>query len=74
MVEEKMTRKEVLKKYEIVRGKRPQRNDKVYVQSQGAVYTVKHVDGMSVIVERSHKGSGLILKLPLSQYQLLKEK
>ena len=52
---------------------RPHKNDLVYVPSQDAVFTVVHVDRMNVKIERSHKGSGLFMVLPPSQYILVEE-
>lgn len=71
MVEKKITMEELLKKYKFVSGRRPKKDDLVYIQSQGAIYTVESVDSMKVTVERSHKGSGLKLKVPPSQYKLI---
>ena len=61
------------KKYKIVTGRKPKKNDLVYVPSQQAVFTVIYVDGMDVRIERKHKGSGLLMTLPTSHYKLIEK-
>lgn len=60
-------------KYNVVT-RRPVKGDKVYVPTQELVFTVLHVDGLRVKVERGNKGSGLFLTLPPSQYMIVEKK
>jgi hypothetical protein len=62
------------KKFKVVSGRRPKKNDLVYIASQGAVFEVIDADRMNVKVERKHKGSGLFLVVPPSQYKIVENK
>jgi hypothetical protein len=74
MIEAITSLADLQKKYEVVKGRKPKKNDLVFVASQGAVFEVIHVESMNVKVERKHKGSGLFLVLPPSQYKIVEKK
>ncbi|MFX3623099.1 MAG: hypothetical protein ACE3JP_03380 [Ectobacillus sp.] len=74
MVEQITSLAELQKNYEIVTGRKPKKGDLVYVPVQNGVFEVIHVEGMYIKIERGQKGSGLIMKLPVSYYKLVERK
>lgn len=65
---------DLLEKYTIVPHRKPKRGDLVYIPSQKLVSEVLSVEGMTIRVERGHKGSGLVLKLPVNMYKIIEKK
>jgi hypothetical protein len=74
MVEHIPNMTELEKKYEVVTGRRPKVNDLVYIPAFEAVYEVINVDRLYVKIERGHKGSGLLVKLPVNYYKIVELK
>lgn len=74
MIEKIESMKELEKKYNVVTGRKPKKNDLVYVISQGGIFMVEHADRLNVRVERGQKGSGLLLTLPPSHYKIVERK
>jgi hypothetical protein len=73
MVEAITSLEELQKKYQLVTGRRPKKNDLVYVPSQLGVFKVVHVNAMNVKIERV-EGSSLFMVLPFSHYKLVEAK
>jgi hypothetical protein len=73
MIEVK-TLADLQKTFNVVSGRKPKKKDLVYVSTQNAVFEVIDADRMYVKVERKHKGSGLFLTLPPSQYKIVEKK
>ena len=60
--------------YNVLDRRIPVKGDLVYVPSQELVFTVVHTDGLRVKIERKHKGSGLFMTVPPSQYMIVEKK
>jgi hypothetical protein len=73
VVEQISSLKELQEKYEVV-VRKPKIGDLVYVPVQGGVFEVIHAEGMYVKIERERKGSGLIMRLPVSYYKIVEPK
>jgi hypothetical protein len=74
MIEQISNMAELQKKYNVVAGRRPMVHDLVFVPALEAVFEVIYVSGMTVKIERGHKGSGLIVTLPVNNYKLIEPK
>jgi hypothetical protein len=73
MIEPITSLEELLKKYQLVTGRRPKKDDLVYVPSQHGVFRVIYVNAMNVKIERI-EGSSLFMVLPFSHYKLIEKK